>query len=79
MIEEHGVSERQACKALSVPRSSYHNSPKPKNDVPVINELQLLVGKHPCHWFLAVVFSNQAQGIIMEPQTGLQGVYRTPT
>jgi len=46
MIEEHEVSQRQACKALSVPRTSYQHCSKTKNDTPLINELQALVEKH---------------------------------
>jgi putative transposase len=51
MIEEHGVSQRQACQALCVPRSSYQYKPNPRNDMPVINELQTLVSKHPAVGF----------------------------
>jgi hypothetical protein len=43
MVEKHGVSQRQACKTVSVARSSYQYSPKPKNDIPVITELQELM------------------------------------
>ena len=46
MIQEHGVSQRQACKALSMPRSSYQYKPKPKNDMPVIQALEELLAKH---------------------------------
>lgn len=47
MIEEHGVSQRQACKTLSVPRSTYNYQPQEKQDTPVISELENLVEKHP--------------------------------
>lgn len=46
MVEEHGVSQRQACKALRMPRSSYQYKPKPKNDMPVIQALEEMVAKH---------------------------------
>lgn len=62
MVEEHGVSQRQACKALSVPRSSYQYSPKPKNDTPVITELQELVGKHPSIGFWQSYFRLRRRG-----------------
>jgi putative transposase len=51
MVEEHGVSQRQACATLSVPRSSIRYSPKSRNDTPVINALQQLVEKHPAIGF----------------------------
>ena len=51
MVEEHGVSQRQACNALSVPRSTYRYVPRPRNDSPVINKLQELVKKHPAIGF----------------------------
>jgi putative transposase len=46
MVEEHGVSHRQACKAVSLPRSSYQYKPKAKDDESIISELQSLVSKH---------------------------------
>jgi putative transposase len=51
MVEEHGVSQRQACKTLSVPRSTFQYQPKPKNDMPVIQALEELVAKHPAIGF----------------------------
>jgi putative transposase len=51
MVEEHGVSQRQACKTLSVPRSTFQYQPKPKNDMPVIQALEELVSKHPAIGF----------------------------
>lgn len=51
MVEEHGVSQRQACATLSVPRSSIRYNPKSRNDTPVINALQELVEKHPAIGF----------------------------
>jgi putative transposase len=51
MITEHKVSERQACRALNVPRSSYQFEPKAKNDTPIINELQTLTTRHPAIGF----------------------------
>lgn len=51
MVEEHGVSQRQACKTLSVPRNTFHYQPKPKNDMPVIQALEELVEKHPAIGF----------------------------
>lgn len=78
MIEEHGVSERQACQALSVSRSTYQYTPKSKNDVPVINELQQLVSKHPAIGFWQSYFRLRRKGLIWNHKrvyrvyTGLQ-------
>lgn len=46
MVEEHGVSHRQACKAVSLPRSTYQYEPKPKDDDLIIDQLQALIEKH---------------------------------
>jgi putative transposase len=46
MVEEHGVSHRQACKAVSLPRSTYQYKPKAKDDESIISELQSLVSRH---------------------------------
>jgi putative transposase len=51
MMEEHGASQRQACAALSVPRSSYQYEPQSKNDIPVIQELEELVTCNPVKGF----------------------------
>jgi putative transposase len=47
MVEDHQLSERQACKTLCLPRSSYRYRHKIKYDEPVICELNQLVEKHP--------------------------------
>src|ERR1700747_1821642 len=51
MIEEHGVSSRQACRALSMPRSSYEYQPVLKDDSEVIKELTELIENHPAIGF----------------------------
>jgi putative transposase len=51
MIEEHGVSKRQACRVLGVPRSSYQYATQSRNDMPIINALHGLVEKHPAIGF----------------------------
>jgi putative transposase len=62
MIEGHGVSQRQACNALSVPRSSYQYHPKPRNDMPIIADLEALVAKHPAIGFWQSFFRLRRQG-----------------
>lgn len=47
MVEEHLVSERQACKALCLPRSTYRYRHKLKHDETIIQELTQLVDKQP--------------------------------
>ena len=64
MIEEHGVSQRQACKALGVSRSSYQYEPSPKNDTPVIKELQMLVERHPAIGFWQSYFRLRRNGFM---------------
>ena len=47
MIEEHAISQRQAYKAVSLPRSTGRYKRKPKADEPVINALNTIVEKRP--------------------------------
>lgn len=47
MIDHHCVSQRQACQAVSLPRSSFAYQPKKKNDEEVIKQLRTLTDKHP--------------------------------
>jgi len=47
MVTTHKISQRQACKAVSLPQSSSRYKRKPKKDDAVIGELQVLVDKHP--------------------------------
>ena len=62
MVEEHGVSQRQACVTVSVPRSSIQYRAKFKNDTPVINALQALVEKHPAIGFWQSHFRLRRKG-----------------
>jgi putative transposase len=62
MTEEHGVSQRQASKALSVPRSTYCYIPKPKNDSVIINQLEELVSKHPAIGFWQSYYRIRRKG-----------------
>jgi putative transposase len=64
MMEEHGVSQRQACTALSVPRSSYQYEPQSKNDSPVIQELEELVTRHPAIGFWQSYYRIRRKGLI---------------
>src|SRR4051794_25155011 len=51
MINEHGISQRQACKAVGLPRSTVQYQPKARQDEVVIEELNSLVAKHPAIGF----------------------------
>lgn len=64
MVEEHGVSQRQACAALSVPRSSYQYEPQSKNDSPVIQELEELVMRHPAIGFWQSYYRIRRKGLL---------------
>jgi len=58
MVVYHGVSHRQACKAVSLPRSTQQYQPRGKDDSEVIEALKSLTEKHPaigfwsCHYRL---------------------------
>ena len=62
MVKEHGVSQRQACKTLSLPRSSVQYNPKSKNDIAVINALHELVERHPSIGFWQSYFRLRRKG-----------------
>ena len=47
MVERHQVSQRQACQAVKLSRSSYSYQPKVKDDSLVIEQLSILVDSHP--------------------------------
>lgn len=51
MMIEHGISQRQACKALELQRSTVQYKPILKQDEDVIDELNSLVTKHPAIGF----------------------------
>ena len=51
MVEEHGVSIRQGCKAAGLARSTYRYQAKPKDDEEVIDALNALVAEHPAIGF----------------------------
>lgn len=55
MIEQHGVSQRQAYKAVSLPRGSGRYQRKPKADEAVIDALNSMVSKYASIGFLAML------------------------
>ena len=64
MVKEHGVSVRQACKALHIPRSTQNYCPVQKDDTAVIEQLQMLVEKHPAIGFWQSFYRIRRQGFI---------------
>lgn len=64
MIKEHGVSCRQACELLSLPRSTFNYKPKVKDDAPVMDELHQLVDKHPAIGFWQSFYRIRRKGFI---------------
>lgn len=64
MINEHGVSKRQACNTTQVPRSSYEYQRKEKHDDPVIRELTHLTEKHPSIGFWMCYYRIRNNGFI---------------
>jgi len=47
LIKRHNLSERQACRAVRVPRTTYQYKPKQRDDQPVVHALAELTEKHP--------------------------------
>ena len=62
MITEHGISQRQACKVVSLPRSNVQYKRKPKRDEPVIDQLKELVDKHPSIGFWQSYYRIRRKG-----------------
>ena len=62
MITEHGLSQRQACKAISLPRSNAQYKCKPKHDEAVIDQLNELVDKHPSIGFWQSYYRIRRKG-----------------
>lgn len=62
MASVHEISHRQACKTLKLPRSSQQYKPKQKNDHEVIEQLELLVQKHPAIGFWQCYYRLRRKG-----------------
>jgi putative transposase len=62
MKVEHAVSIRQACKAVNLPRSSFAYKKKEKNDAAIIDQLRVLVDKHPSIGFWKCFYRLRKQG-----------------
>ena len=64
MIETHGVSRRQACKALHLSSSTHRYQKRANDNGAVIAKLQELVEKHPAIGFWQSYYRIRRQGFI---------------
>jgi len=62
LVEVHGISVRQACNAVKLPRSTYSYQVMPRNDTEVIQELGRLVDEHPAIGFWKSYHRLRRQG-----------------
>ena len=64
MIQEHDVSQRQACKAVSLPRSTKRHRHRSKADEEIIDQLQQLIEKHPSIGFWQSYYRIRRKGFM---------------
>lgn len=62
MIKEHGISRRQACKAVHLSSSTHRYQKKPGKDGPVISQLHDLVERYPAIGFWQSYYRIRRQG-----------------
>lgn len=62
MIVDHGVSVRQACKAVRLSNTTYSYVAKPRNDEAIIDALNTLIEKHPCIGFWMCYYRLRQMG-----------------
>jgi putative transposase len=62
MISAHGVSSRQACKTLQMPRSSFSYQRVLRDDSAVIEQLEALIEKHPSIGFWKCFYRIRRKG-----------------
>jgi putative transposase len=62
MILQHGVSVRQACKQVDLPRSSMQYKPRGKNDEQIIDQFSQLIEKHPSIGFWMSYYRIRRKG-----------------
>lgn len=63
MMQEHGVSQRQACKAVKLAPSTLRYKPRHRDDISVIVELQELVEAHPAIGFWQCYYRIRRKGL----------------
>jgi putative transposase len=64
MMNEHGISHRQACKEVGLARSTSQYKPKVKDDTYLIEELHALVAKHPAIGFWQCYYRLRRKGLL---------------
>jgi len=62
MMTIRKISQRQACKAVSLPQSSSRYKHKPRNDGALISVLRLLIDKHPSIGFWQSYYRIRRKG-----------------
>jgi putative transposase len=62
LIQEHDLSQRQACRAVNMPRATYQYKPRAKDDQQIITLLAELVDKHPSIGFWKCYHRLRRQG-----------------
>lgn len=64
MIIEHGISQRQAFKAVGLAQSTARYKRKSRNDDPIIEQLKGLVDKHPSIGFWQSYYRIRRKGFV---------------
>jgi len=62
MVNEHGISVRQACRAARLARSAFYAPRRPRDDGPVIAAIQGYVQDNPRHGFDKLYPTLRTQG-----------------
>jgi putative transposase len=62
MVNEYGISVRQACKEIKLPRSSYSYRSCKRNDDLIIEQLAILIEKHPSIGFWMCYYRLKKMG-----------------
>jgi len=62
MMQEHRISQRQACKAVHLAQSTLRYKPRIRDDQPVIDQLQALVDRHPAIGFWQSYYRLRRKG-----------------
>jgi len=62
MVQEHGISVRQACRAARLARSAFYAPRRPRDDSPAITAIQSYVQENPRHGFDKLYPALRPQG-----------------
>jgi len=73
---ELGVSHRQACSETGLARSTQAYKQKVKRDEVVVEQLHLLVEKHPSIGFWQSYYRIRRKGFVWNHKKVYRGVYR---